>query len=278
MYSGFYRKRPLSANISLLALEWANFTLSVGFVFLRVIKLILAAGLFIGRIDTPFLAPRVGKFGNFELDNYPTIYLKDLLSHEAHRHPYIEQLGVMYLMKLRYRDDFGKRPGSCWRLIFVYALMPWMHQYRIHVRNEAGLLFQSQSSEAGRKGFGFFSQGRRGGPTHDKNDTGDAKSPISSKMADDVPMEGAILDEGLAGRNTSLKRERSVKLEKENHDLRNQLKRLMQNLSNTTEKNSSQGAREASHEGDEAVIESAEIADDEGVESSNEHVEVFAEF
>jgi hypothetical protein len=116
--------------------------------------------------------------------------LKDLLlSHEAHtRHPYyIEQLGVlMYLMKLRYWDHFGKRASGscCWRLIFVYAWMPWwMHQYRIHVRkDEAGLLFQSQSSdEAGRKAFGLFSQGRRGGgPTHDKNnDTGDAKSPIS---------------------------------------------------------------------------------------------------
>jgi hypothetical protein len=273
MYSAFYRKRPLSANISLLALEWANFTLSVGFVFLRVIKLLLAAGLFIGRIDTPFLAPRVGKFGNFELDNYPTIYLKDLLSHEAHRHPYIEQLGVMYLMKLRYREDFGKRAGSCWRLIFVYALMPWMHQYRIRDRKEVGLLLQSQSSEAGRKDLGFSSQGRRGGPTQDKHETWDAKSPISSEMADEVPTEGAILYEGLAGRNTSLQKEWSVKLEKENHDLRNQLKRLMRKLS----KNSSR-VREASQEGEDAIIESADIADDEGVESSNEHVEVLTEF
>jgi hypothetical protein len=35
---------------------------------------------------------------------------------------------------------------------------------------------------------------------------------LSSEMADEVPMmEGAILDEGLAGRNTSLQTERSVK-------------------------------------------------------------------
>jgi hypothetical protein len=250
MYSAFYRKRPLSANISLLALEWANFTLSVGFVFLRVIKLMLAAGLFIGRIDTPFLAPRVGNIGNFELDGYPTIFLKDLLSHEAHRHPYIEQLGVMYLMKLRFRDDFGKRAGSCWRLIFVYALMPWMHQYRIHVRKDAGLPFQSQSSEGGRKSL--------------------------------APKEGAVLDEGLAERNTSLQKEHSVKLEKEIHVLRNQLKRLKQKLRNTTEKNSSRAREasddEASHEGEEAIIESADIANDEGVESSNEPVEVLLDF
>jgi hypothetical protein len=92
-------------------------------------------------------------------------------------------------------------------------------------------------------------------------------------MADEVPTEGAILYEGLAGRNTSLQKERSVKLEKENHDLRNQLKRLMRKLS----KNSSR-VREASQEGEDAIIESADIADDEGVESSNEHVEVLTEF
>ena len=104
MYQGFYRKRPLSANLTLLALEWANFSLSVGFVFLRVVKVIIASSIYIGRIDTPLLAPGVGKFGDLELDNYPTIYMKDILTNEAHRHPYIELLGVMYLMKLRYGD------------------------------------------------------------------------------------------------------------------------------------------------------------------------------
>ena len=135
MYQGFYRKRPLSANLTLLALEWANFSLSVGFVFLRVVKVIIASSIYIGRIDTPLLAPGVGKFGDLELDNYPTIYMKDILTNEAHRHPYIELLGVMYLMKLRYGDSFGQRAGSCWRLIFVYALMPWMHKYRIHIES-----------------------------------------------------------------------------------------------------------------------------------------------
>jgi hypothetical protein len=43
----------------------------------------------------------------------------------------MEQLGVMYLMKLRYQHHFCNRAGSCWRLIFVYALMPWLHRYRV---------------------------------------------------------------------------------------------------------------------------------------------------
>jgi hypothetical protein len=40
-------------------------------------------------------------------------------------------MGVMYLMKLRYGEHFGNRAGSTWRLIFVYALMPWLNKYRI---------------------------------------------------------------------------------------------------------------------------------------------------
>lgn len=68
------------------------------------------------------------------LDAYPYVYRKDILATDAHRHPYIETLGVMYLMKLRYGENFGKTAGSCWRLLFVYALMPWLHKYRIQAR------------------------------------------------------------------------------------------------------------------------------------------------
>jgi hypothetical protein len=49
----------------------------------RMIKLVIAACFFIGRLDTPFLAEKVGRLHNFELDNYPTIFLKDLLQHEG---------------------------------------------------------------------------------------------------------------------------------------------------------------------------------------------------
>lgn len=99
-------------------------------------KLIITAALFVGRIDTPFLADGVGRVGPVELDNYPNIFLKDVLSHEAHRHPFIELLGVMYLMKLRYGENFGKRAGSTWRLIFVLALFPWLNKYRILEKEE----------------------------------------------------------------------------------------------------------------------------------------------
>ena len=134
-YKAFYRMRPAAANIALLALEWANFALSVGFIFVRMVKLLLVAGFSVGRIDRPFLADGVGRLGGLEVDNFPTIHLRDALSHEAHRHPYIELLGTMYLMKLRYSHTFGQTAGSCWRLLFVYSLMPWLQKYRIRTRS-----------------------------------------------------------------------------------------------------------------------------------------------
>jgi hypothetical protein len=121
----------------MLALEWGNFALSAGFVFVRAVKLLVVAGLNIGRIDRPFLAKGVGVCcGRIELDNFPTVHTKDLLAQDAHRHPYVELLGVIYLMKLRYEEHFGKPSGSAWRLLFVYALFPWLHTYRVSARPE----------------------------------------------------------------------------------------------------------------------------------------------
>jgi len=37
-------------------------------------------------------------------------------------------------MKLRYREQFAGRAGSIWRLIFVCALFPWLHEYRVQAR------------------------------------------------------------------------------------------------------------------------------------------------
>lgn len=70
------------------------------------------------------------------------ILFRSPLDHVAHRHPYIETLGVMYLMKLRYRDSFGSKAGAAWRLLFVYSLLPWMHKYRIQIVDDMGFLFE----------------------------------------------------------------------------------------------------------------------------------------
>ena len=86
-YSSFFRLNPVFSNIYLMMFECSNFALSIGFVALRLLKLALISSFYVGRVDTPFLAPGVGRVGPLELDNYPHIFLKDILAHEAHRHP-----------------------------------------------------------------------------------------------------------------------------------------------------------------------------------------------
>lgn len=44
----------------------------------------------------------------------------------------MERLGVMYMMKIRYGNDFANRAGNMWRLVFTLALMPWLQRYRLY--------------------------------------------------------------------------------------------------------------------------------------------------
>ena len=34
-------------------------------------------------------------------------------------------------MKLRHGKNFGSYAGTCWRLLFTFALAPWMRKYRL---------------------------------------------------------------------------------------------------------------------------------------------------
>ena len=128
--SAFYRKRPAVANISLLVRECGLVALTQGFVVFRMLRLLLTAAFYVGRLDSPFLYDSLGQVGGFRVDREPYMFQIDILQHEAHRHPYIETLGVMYLLNLRHRDSFCTLAGSSWRLIFVYVLMPWLGKYR----------------------------------------------------------------------------------------------------------------------------------------------------
>lgn len=130
-FAAFYRKKPAAANIMGAMLECWHLGLATGQMFLRSLFLFFITAFYIGRIDTPLLAPGVGQIGPLMLDGGPFVFQKDILLHEAHRHPYIERLGLLYMIKLRNGDSFATRAGSCWRLLFTQALMPWLRKYRV---------------------------------------------------------------------------------------------------------------------------------------------------
>ena len=101
-FVGFYRKRPLIANISCLCLECWNFALTCLTIFLRTLQLLIVIMVYVGRFDIPILAKGMEKFGPIQLDSFPSIFRKNLLAVDAHRHPYLERLGMLVSFLLRF--------------------------------------------------------------------------------------------------------------------------------------------------------------------------------
>ena len=50
-------------------------------------------------------------------------------------------------MKLKHGDNFAKKTGSIWRLLFVFALFPWLRQYRV-LNDEDELMLESEMDES----------------------------------------------------------------------------------------------------------------------------------
>ena len=132
----FYRTTPWVANIVGVILEAWSLGISTLYVIKRVGFLLSAAFIFVGRIDIPLLSEDADQLGPLTIDGFPITFRKDIVSHEAHRHPYLERIGVMYMLKLKHGDGFGRESGTSWRLLFVFALLPWLRKYRIRAGDD----------------------------------------------------------------------------------------------------------------------------------------------
>jgi hypothetical protein len=53
-----------------------------------------------------------------------------IIAHDAHRHPILDRLAFMYLLRLKHKEAYCTDAGCAWRRIFIQALMPWLMKYR----------------------------------------------------------------------------------------------------------------------------------------------------
>lgn len=130
-HNAFYRKKPVLSNILSVLLETWSFAVALGFILARGLKLIIATCFYLGRIDCHLLHPNVNDVNKaITIDGLPDSFTIDLLLHDAHRHPYLERLGLIYMLKIYKEESFASRAGCSWRLLFTLALCPWLRRYR----------------------------------------------------------------------------------------------------------------------------------------------------
>lgn len=130
-HSAFYRKVPVLSNILSALLDTWSIAVAFGFILSRSLKLIITTCFYLGRIDSHMLDTNVNNVNEvITIDSLPDSFTIDLLLHDAHRHPYLERLGLIYMLKINKGKSFATRAGCSWRLLFTLALCPWLRSYR----------------------------------------------------------------------------------------------------------------------------------------------------
>jgi len=132
-YGAFMRRKPAPANLYNTFSDAWYLLLSIWCIIMRLVKLIGILLIHIGRIEAPFFHPSITLFcGNSNPEVFSLAFEKDVLLHEAHRHPYIERIGYLYLLKIGCREHFGMQEGAAWRILFTLALFPWLGKFRLN--------------------------------------------------------------------------------------------------------------------------------------------------
>lgn len=126
--------------------------MTLGIVTGRTLVLVLSTFAFVGRIDRNFLANHINYFG-LRPDGAESAFTMDILLHEAHRHPYLERLTLLYLIKIFQGKRFATREGSSWRLLCVLMLMPWLRGYRFEGKDRS--LASSETNPNSKEGDDF---------------------------------------------------------------------------------------------------------------------------
>eukprot|EP00560_Eucampia_antarctica_P007873 CAMPEP_0197826714 /NCGR_PEP_ID=MMETSP1437-20131217/3623_1 /TAXON_ID=49252 ORGANISM="Eucampia antarctica, Strain CCMP1452" /NCGR_SAMPLE_ID=MMETSP1437 /ASSEMBLY_ACC=CAM_ASM_001096 /LENGTH=1174 /DNA_ID=CAMNT_0043427267 /DNA_START=95 /DNA_END=3619 /DNA_ORIENTATION=- len=125
-YVAFHRTNVLGANVSSVFFECWNFANAVLTIIRRICIVVAMSFTGLGRIDIPFLHPEIGS------DIVAANFKREILSQDAHLHPYLDRLSGMYLRRLRDGEMFGSVEGQAWRCLFVIGLCPWLVKYRVN--------------------------------------------------------------------------------------------------------------------------------------------------
>ena len=123
----------------------------------RAAKVLVAGLTYAGRIHRRILSQDAGDFASLELDPSHDIFLATILQHEAHRHPYLDILSLMYATKILHPQEFATTAGCAWRLLFTAHLFPWLrhveqenqsHQTRRNILNQLSIYKSNDGKES----------------------------------------------------------------------------------------------------------------------------------